>query len=449
MTIPAYRQSLPMGCEHCYKLTQIDGIRFPDTPEGERGTDIHEILSPYARHCAAKKVPADFAYLDSLCSAIGDEAFTILENCRDTLTIDWQNFFGSEIYFGLDENFRPTWSYDHDGKRVEIDPIWGIEGSGNEPAYCGIIDVLYVLPGGVAARVPDYKSHNRQFPADTDQGKLYTLAVMMHMSKLQEVEFSLKFIRYANVVTTQKYYRSDGPDLMDAMRRKRAQQLAIHDKVANREPLRVHGAQHCTYCPCTLNSKVYPCPIADLNPAINRTPAEWLSFKMAIDAMKRVADRTLHQLADNAAEPIKSQDANGKWYVYEPKEVEVVTVPLFEDDGTGSFVDDLIDIGNQCPPEFTRRLPILDALFDWDRDNKQDLTHTRKGSKPWFCNLRIGWTQLHSYLKANKRELIHNRIRDLATITKAVRYKIEVDAELDDGPAESGWDAAGDEDLEF
>ena len=431
MTIPAYRQSLPMGCEHCYKLTQIDGIRFPDTPEGERGTDIHAILSPYARHCAAKKVPADFAYLDSLCSAIGDEAFTILENCRDTLTIDWQNFFGSEIYFGLDENFRPTWSYDHDGKRVEIDPIWGIEGSGNEPAYCGIIDVLYVLPGGVAARVPDYKSHARAFPADTDQGKLYNLAVMMHLPKLKESEFSLKFVRYANVVTTQKYYRSDVPDLMDAMRRKRAQQLAIHDKVANREPLRVHGGPHCTYCPCTLNSKAYPCPIADLNPAINRTPAEWLSFKMAIDAMKRVADKTLQQLADNAAEPIKSQDANGKWYVYEPKEVEVVTAPLFSDNGKGGF-----------------DMPIVDALIKWAETNSADLV-PRKGSKPWFCNLRIGWTQLHSYLKANKRELIHNRIRDLATITKAVRYKIEVDAELDDGPAESRWDAAGDEDLEF
>lgn len=431
MTIPAYRQSLPMGCEECYRLTQIEGVKFPDTPEGERGTDIHAILSPYARHCAAKKVPADFAFLDSLCSAIGDEAFTILENCRDTLTIDWQNFFGSEIYFGLDENFRPTWSYDHDGKRVEIDPIWGIAGSGNEPAYCGIIDVLFVLPGGVASRVPDYKSHNRPFPADTDQGKLYNLAVMMHLPKLQESEFSLRFVRWANVVTTQKYYRSDVPDLMDAMRRKRAQQEQIHVKVANGEPLRVHGGPHCTYCPCTLNPMDYPCPIADLNPAINRTPGEWLSFKMAIDAMKRVAEKTLQQLADNAAEPIKSQDANGKWYVYEPKEVEVVTTPLFSDNGDGGF-----------------DMPIVDALIKWAETNPADLV-PRKGSKPWFCNLRIGWTQLHSYLKANKRELIHNRIRDLATITKAVRYSITRDAELDDGPAESGWDAAGDDDLEF
>ena len=431
MTIPAYRQSLPMGCEECYRLTQIEGVKFPDTPEGERGTDVHAILSPYARHCAAKKVPADFAYLDSLCSAIGDEAFTILENCRDTLTIDWQNFFGSEIYFGLDENFRPTWSYDHDGKKIEIDPIWGIEGSGNEPAYCGIIDVLYVLPGGVAARVPDYKSNNRSFPASTDQGKLYNLAVMMHLPRLQESEFSLKFVRWANVVTTQKYFRSDVPDLMDAMRRKRAQQEQIHVKIANGEPLRVHGGPHCSYCPCTLNAKAYPCPIADLNPAINRTPGEWLSFKMAIDAMKRVADKTLQQLADNAAEPIKSQDANGKWYVYEPKEVEVITTPLFSDNGEGGF-----------------DMPIVDALIKWAETNPADLV-PRKGSKPWFCDLRIGWTQLHSYLKANKRELIHNRIRDLATITKAVRYSITKDAELDDGPAESGWDAAGDEDLEF
>lgn len=431
MTIPPYRQSLPMGCEHCYKLTQIDGVKFPSTPEGERGTDIHEILSPYARHCAAKKVPADFAYLDSLCAAVGDETFTILENCRDNLTIDWQNFFGSEIYFGLDENFRPTFSYDHDGKRVEIDPVWGIEGSGKEPAYCGIIDVLYVLPGGIAAKTPDYKSHNRPFPADTEQGKLYSLAVMMHLPKLKESEFSLRFVRWANVITKQTYYRSDVPDLMDAMRRKREQQKLIHIKVANGEPLRVHGGPHCTYCPCTLNPAKYPCPIADLNPAINRTPAEWLSFKMAIDTMSRVADKTLQQLADNAAEPIKSQDANGKWYVYESKEVEVVTTPLFSGNSQGGF-----------------DMPIVDALIKWAEANPADLV-PRKGSQPWFCNLKIGWTKLHSYLKANKRELIHNRIRDLATITKAVRYTITKDAELDDGPAESGFDAAGDGDIEF
>lgn len=431
MTIPAYRQSLPMGCEHCYKLTQIDGVKFPSGPESDRGVDCHAILAPYAEHCSRKHVPADFAYLDSLCEAIGDEAFTIMENCRDNLTIDWQNFFGAELYFGLDHNFRPTWSYDHDGKRVEINPIWGIEGSGEEPAFCGIIDVLYLMPGGAVAKAPDYKTHNRPFPADSDQGKLYSLAVLMHLPELKEVEFSFRFVRFANVVTAQKYTRQDVPDLMAAMRRKRAQQELIHIKVANGEPLRVHGGPHCNYCPCTLNPDKYPCPIEPLNTQINRTPEEWLSTKMVLDTMKRVADKTLQQLADQSQEPIRSQDANGKWYVYQPKEVEVVTCPLFEENGQGGF-----------------DMPIVDALIKWAETNSADLI-PRRGSKPWFCNLKIGWTQLKSYLKANKREIIHNRIRDLATITTRRQYSITVDAELDDGPAEGEWDAAGDEEISF
>ncbi len=427
--VPAFRQSISssMGCENCYRLTQIDGVKFPSGPEADRGVDIHAILAPYARHCAQHHVPADFAYLDSLCDAVGDEAFTILENCRDNLTIDWQNFFEAEIHFGMDEDFRPTFSYDHDGKKVEVDPVWGIEGSGREPAYCGILDVLYVMPGGRVAKAPDYKSHNRPFPADTDQGKLYTLAVLMHLPELQECEFSLRFVRYANVVTAHKYTRQDVPALMAAMKRKRAQQEQIHHKVETGEPLRVHGGPHCSYCPCILNPDRYPCPIEPLNPSINRTPAEWLSTKLVLDTMKWVADNTLKQTADQTREPIRSQDANGKWYIYQPEEREVVTAWLFEEDGKGGF-----------------DMPIVNALLDWANENSSDLV-PRRGSKPWFCNLKIGWSKLHSYLKSNKREIIHNRIRDLATIEKRIQYKITKDAEIDDGPVDESYSEEGEE----
>lgn len=265
MNVPALRQSVEdkMACEYGYALAhtdlvQIGGVKFPSTEPGERGQDVHAVLAPYAEHCTRKKVPADFVYLESLCKAIGDEAWSILESCRDNLTIDWQNFMGAEISFGLDEDFRPTWSYDHDGKRVPIWPGWGIKDSGKEPIYCGIIDQLYVMPGGRLALVPDWKTHPRPFQADTVQGKRYDLAVMMHLPELTESEFSLRFIRYANAVTTKKYFRSDVPDLMENMRRARARQVAIHEKVANTEPLRAHGGAHCTYCPCTLFQSTPP-----------------------------------------------------------------------------------------------------------------------------------------------------------------------------------------------
>jgi hypothetical protein len=439
MNVPALRQSVEdkMACEYGYALAhtdlvQIGGVKFPSTEPGERGQDVHAVLAPYAEHCTRKKVPADFAYLESLCKAIGDEAWSILESCRDNLTIDWQNFMGAEISFGLDEDFRPTWSYDHDGNRVPIWPGWGIQDSGKEPIYCGIIDQLYVMPGGRLALVPDWKTHPRPFPADTVQGKRYDLAVMMHLPELTESEFSLRFVRYANAVTTKKYFRSDVPDLMDNMRRARARQVAIHDKVANQEPLRAHGGAHCTYCPCTLNPVAYPCPIMKLNPNLNMRLEERLNWKLVYGAMAAVNDKVLHQLVDGSGLEIYSQDANGKVYKYGPKESTETIAPLFVQDPDGGF-----------------KMPILDALTDWFNANPKDLI-PRKGSQPWCCNLRIGWSQLKSYIKANKRELIHNRIKDLVTVKTTVEYGVTREAEVDDGLEEKKpWDASGPDELEF
>ncbi len=431
-TIPPYRQSLAakMGCEHCYKLTEIDGVKYPDTPESERGSDVHAVLAPYARHCALKKVPADFAYLESLCKAIGEEAFEILETCRDNLTIDWENFFGAEIPWGLDSRFRPTWSFDHDGKRLEIDPVWGIEGSGDPPVVCGIMDVLYLFPGGVFARLPDYKSHFRAFAADTEQAQLYCLAAMMHLPELKEVEFSLRFVRFENIQTAHKYSREDVPALMDFVRRKNEQKELIHIKVANGEPLRVHSGPQCTYCPSKLEPTRYPCPIEPLNPMLNRTPQEWLQVKMVIDQMKTVADKTLRQIYDSTREPIRTEDANGKVFEFGPKEHDAVTVPLFEKDGKGGFI-----------------MPALDALIDYAGQNPDDLVPKRRGSEPWFCNLEIGWTGLKKYLKAKKRVDLHQKIMDLATVTKEQTFRVKaLDPELD---TRSDDDAERDEEMCF
>jgi hypothetical protein len=436
MNVPALRQSIyeSMACESGYKLVHIDGVRFPDTEPGDRGTDVHAIHAAYAEHCARKRVPADFVYLDSLCKAAGEEVAQIMETSRDSLSIDWANFFGAEISFGLDEDFHPTFSYDHDGARVFMNPVWG-ETSKRElkdACYCGIMDLVYILPGGKVAQIVDLKSHPRLFPADTTQGKMYCLALMMHMPELQEVEFSLRFVRYANAVTTKKYFRSDVPDLMDNMRRARARQVAIHEKVANQETLRAHGGAHCTYCPCTLNPVAYPCPIMKLNPNLNMRPEERLNWKLVYGAMAAVNDKVLHQLVDGSGLEIYSQDANGKVYKYGPKESTETTAPLFVQDGKGGFA-----------------MPILDALMDWANANPKDLI-LRKGSQPWFCNLRIGWSQLKSYLKANKREIIHNRIKDLVTVKTTVEYGITKEPEVDDGVEEKKpWDASGPDELEF
>lgn len=438
MNVPALRQSIyeQMSCESGYKLVHIDGVRFPDTEPGDRGTDVHAIHAAYAEHCARKRVPADFVYLDSLCKAAGEEVAQIMETSRDSLSIDWANFFAAEISFGLDEDFHPTFSYDHDGRVVDMSPVWDgndfVDRFLKEPMCCGIMDAIYIMPGGKVASIVDLKSHPRPFAADTFQGKLYSLALMMHMPELQEVEFGLRFVRYANLVKTQKYFRSDVPALMDEVRRVRARQVSIHEKVSNQEPLRTHGGKQCTYCPCMLDPLTYKCPTMPLNPYLNRKPDEWLSVKLAAQQTIASADRILKEMVDATGEDIYSQDANGKVYKYGPKPSEETTAPLFVQDGKGGFA-----------------MPILDALMDWANANPKDLI-PRKGSQPWFCNLRIGWSQLKSYLKANKRELIHNRIKDLVTVKTTVEYGITKEPEVDDGVEEKKpWDASGPDEMEF
>ena len=446
-SIPALRQSLfeTMSCETSYKLVHIDGIKPPSTGPSYRGTDIHSVLSLYVAHCASKRVPADFAFLDSLTSSATEEVASILESCRENLTVDWQNLFGSEISMGLDKDFQPTYSVGHDGQFVSVHPIWGFmreDVTRKPPAYCGILDTIYLMPGGTVARIVDWKSHPRPFPADSFQGKLYSLMLMMHIPELKEVEFGLRFVRYANVVTTQKYFRSDVPQMMDDVRRVRSRQRDIHEKLEQQQPLRTHGGAHCLYCPCALDPINIPCPLIkitedgkriDMNQMTSLSPADRLSTRLALDVLGRLNNQAMQQYVDGSGQDIHSQDANGKSYSFGPVEKEKTTYPVFAGDGHGGFT-----------------LPIIDALLDWQNAYPDDLV-PRKGSKPWFLNLRIGSTQLKSYLKAKKRELIDNRIKDLATVEKKVELRITRDAEVDDGQGEEHtyWDGSDDDEIQF
>jgi len=424
-----------MSCETSYKLVEIDGIKPPSTAPAFRGTDCHEILAPYARWCAQKRVKADFAYLDSLLSSATEEVVGIMETCRDNIEIDWENFFAAEISMGLDGDFQPTYSYDHDGKPLPMDPLWDFVTRSNKvPAYCAILDTIYLMPGGRVARIRDYKSHPRPFSADTFQGKLYSLMLFMHIPELNEIEFGLQFIRYANKTETHKYYRSDVPQMMEDIRRERNRQMDIHEKVLYDQPLRTHGGSHCVYCPCVLDPIHIPCPIAQLNPMTNLSPADRLNWRLVHDVMNRTNNKAMQDYVEGSGQDINSQDANGKHYTFGPVEKEKTTYPLFADNGSGGF-----------------DMPIVDALLDWQNAYPEDLQPKRRDQKPWFLNLRIGSTQLKSYLKAKKRELIDNRIKDLATVEVKVENRITRDAEVDDGAGEEyrEWDGSGDDEIQF
>lgn len=434
-TIPPLRQSTysTMACPHSYGLIHIQGLKPPDSLASSRGTEVHSILAAYVTHCAQRRVPADYGYLDALCSSVGEEAAQILETCRESFTVDWQNFFVAETTFALDVDFDPTRPVDVPEKD-QLFVVCDIDDPNPNPlAYSGTLDTIYLMPGNKVARIIDYKSHPRPFDPTTFQAKLYSLALFMHMPELQEIEFVLRFVRYPNVQKPIKFFRSDVPGLMEDVRRVRARQFDYH-KLADEcgddvyELQAIPGA-HCTYCPASMD---HSCPVDKQNPMLNISPVDRLKWKIEHDAQNRANNQALQQHLDGTGQSIEYQDANGKSYTFGPVQRESTTYPLFAPDGDGF------------------KLPIVDALLDWQMSNPQDLV-PRKGSKPWFLNLNIGATKLKSYLKTNKREIIHNAIRDLAVTETKIQLKVTRDAEVDDGTGEEHktWDPAGDEEIEF
>lgn len=396
-----------MGCPHSYGLVFIQGLKPPDSLASTRGTEVHSILANYVTHCARHRVPADYAYLDALCNSVGQEAAEILETCRESFTVDWQNFYDAEVTFYLTADFAPADQHDENA------------------AYSGTLDTIYLMPGERVARIVDYKSHPRPFDPTTFQAKLYSLMLFMHMPELTEIEFVLRFVRYPNVQKPIKFLRNDVPTLMEDVRRVRLRQKDYHAA----DELPAIPGTHCTYCPAITD---FSCPVAKLNPMTNLSPTERLAYRLWHDVANRANNQAMQQYVDGTGQSIEALDANGKSYSFGPVSRESTTYPLFAPDGDGF------------------KLPIVDALLDWQMSNPQDLI-PRKGSKPWFLNLSIGATKLKSYLKTNKREIIHNAIKDLAITETKIQLKVTRDAEVDDGKGEEykTWDPAGDEEIEF
>ena len=67
------------------------------------------------------------------------------------------------------------------------------------------------------------------------------------------------------------------------------------------------------------------------------------------------------------------------------------------------------------------------------------------------ADFKLNDAEMNRYLKTAKREIIHNRIKDLAIVEQVVQMKVTRDASVDDGLGSEHrtWDAAGDELIEY
>lgn len=428
MTIPVLRQSTfeTMACPHSYALIHIEGQRTPDTLNSDRGLECHDVLAVYAEHCARNRVKADYAFFDKLVMGKGEEASEILDVARESLVIDWPNFFAAEAALWLDEDFMPTVAPPNlprhlRGNANSLLITEGIEPSGNPAAYGGILDTIYLFPGGLAALSDDYKSHPQPFKPTTFQGKLYALLLMRHLPKLQQVEMRYRFIRYPNKVESHTYTRDEIPMLAEACRRVRARQRDYQRlyEDGGAVNLKAMAGTHCQYCPAILNNS---CPIGNMNPHTNMSPEERLHWRLWYAAWNRLNNKTMKEYTQGTGESIRATDANGNAYVFGSQEREKVWYPLFA-------LDDNLHLST----------PIIDALEDWALSEGDDVL-PKKGKPSWLSKLRIGSTELKPKLKTKKRTHLHQRITDLAITEPDIQTRVSRDAEVDDGTGEEYYD---------
>lgn len=311
--LPPLRQSHveTAACPRAYVEIVINGKTQPDSIPSERGSDIHRVMAEYVKHCASKRIPADWEHFDTLSAASGPVAGPILDSIRDRYEVDWRHVYRTEVTLMLDEHFNPRNTPFHQGFPVSEQPV----------AYTGTLDVILISEDGQRAKINDYKSHPAPFDADTFQATLYAFMLFKHMPQIQTVTFELDFVRYFNCLRSSQFQRTDMPEMQAEISRARARQRATHERPEEALAL---PCKTCTYCPL---AKTRTCPIADWNEYTTVSPPDRLMWREWMRRMNAVNNPVLKAFAEVHG-PVSYTDGNGKRYEYASLEVPSTRYPL-------------------------------------------------------------------------------------------------------------------------
>ena len=381
-----------MACPRSYRAIVIDGLKPPPSKPSDRGTEVHDVAARYTDHCVAEQVPADWTAFDRIAQAVGAEAYAILEGVRDNYIVDYEHVAGTEIWFCLDDKFRPIdVPNDSDRWTREQKEVWELA---NNVAYSGTIDVG--LLNGTDGEVQDWKSNMRPFDAPDEQSDEYALAWFQLNPQIKTVIFRFRFVRYAHCERPAEYTREDLPRLMAALEHHRAKQLAIH---ANPESAEAIPSKQCLYCPllkkgCPIDPTVNPYASPDMLQRVKR--AVYLSYAVAEN------NATLKEWVDATGEALEYTDGTGNRYLYGPKATESQEFPL---------------------------LPVVEKLIDWKGAAPDDVA--------WFDKLRVSATKLKSFLKAKKRATLDQAIRDVSVPVSRVKTELYKPVNESDGEEEN------------
>jgi hypothetical protein len=419
--MPPLRQSTAevMNCRLSYVETFIKGRKQPGGLDSARGTQIHNALGRYASWCASKQLGQDLEAFDRLSRGVGLAAHKILAGVRESYEVDWRHLFATELMMSLDENFQPT---------DVVESLEGVVGdSGEEPAYQGTLDTLYVFREEHRINIDDFKSHVRPYdPGDTLQGKMYCLMTFQHFPWVQEIRFRLVFVRYHRLYREIIYKRSDVPQLIDAIRSSRNRQKMIHEDYDNNQEIEATAGTHCFWCALLSDAS---CPIGQYNSAMQLTMQQRMNFALWYSQFSRVNNAVMKDYVQATGRAIVTKDGNNKFYKFGPEEKESKLYPVFRKTVDGLEKDNQ---GN-----FT--MPIIDLLLDHAYSDPEDIE--------WLGNLSISGTKLEGALKAKKRAITHQAISDAAD--KVTKVSMRISKPLDQEPADNDDDDEPEDEEEF
>jgi len=408
-----------MSCRLSYVESFIKGRKQPGGLDSARGTQIHQTLGQYAAWCATKRVKQDLAAFDRFSEGVGLAAHKILIGVRESYEVDFNSLFATELPMSMDEDFNPT---------DVVEALDGIvQSSGKDSAYQGTLDTLYAFREEFRINIDDFKSHARPYePAETLQGKMYSLLAFQHFPWAQEIQFRLVFVRYNHLYRTVNYKRSDVPQLIEAVRSQRLRQKMIHDDYSNKREIGATAGTHCWWCSLLSDAS---CPISQYNPAMQLTPQQRLNFALWYSNFSRANNAVMKDYVQATGKAIVAKDGNEKFYRYGPEEKESNVYPVFKKTADG------LEKNNQG----NYVMPIVELLLDHAYSQPEDVE--------WMGNLTISATKLEGYLKSKKRVNVHQAISD--TAEKITKVSLRVSKPMDAEPIDEDEEEENSQEEEF
>jgi hypothetical protein len=233
----------------------------------------------------------DVEAFDRFAKGVGSGAAKILSGMRDSYEVNFKALFATEVMMSLDDKFQPT--------DITESMEGAVPDSGEEPAYQGTADAIYVFRNEHRIVIDDLKTHPRPFdPTDTLQGRMYALLCFMHFPWVQEIKFRLIFTRYRNLIREATYLRADLPGLIDTVRSARYRQQLIHDDHDAGREIKATAGSHCMYCPLLADAS---CPVAESNSAMQLTMEQRVNFAIWYSQFNRVNNAVLKVMSTRQA----------------------------------------------------------------------------------------------------------------------------------------------------